>query len=386
MDGSLSPAQVERWTRIGTLSALAMLLGYLECFVPIPIPGVKLGLANIAVLVALAAHDLPGAFFVGLVKVLATGLLFGNPVTFAYSLTGTLLAFAFMAPLSLLPTMRLWMVSVVGALAHEAGQLMVAHALLGTPLVWYSAPVLAVAGCITGLLCGIAAERTAGLLIGDVPPAEATEASAPDAQQLREPRASADGRPNTLRTTLLMCLFLAFVVVVMHASSNTALAACLVATIAACLVARLSPRTLGAALAPTLPIALVTFVAQMASTQQGTPLVTLGSLTLTAEALRETLVMLVRLCSITCTSVAVVSLTGRDGLAAAAKILLKPLCACGVPTQGPELALATALNLATTIAEDLPQANRHAFLTKEFWTEELPATTRKLYELASKER
>lgn len=386
MDASLSPTQVQRWTRIGVLSALAMLLGYLECFIPIPIPGVKLGLANIAVLVALAAHNLPGAFFVGLVKVLATGLLFGNPVTLAYSLTGTLLAFVCMAPLSLLPTMRLWMVSVVGALAHEAGQLLVAQALLGTPLVWYSAPVLAIAGCVTGLLCGIAAERTAGLLIGDVPPAEASVASAPDAQQLREPRASADGRPNTLRTTLLMCLFLAFVVVVMHASSNTALAACLVATIAACLVAHLRPHTLGATLAPTLPIALVTLVAQVANTQQGTPIITLGALTLTREALRQTLVMVVRLLSITCTSVAVVSLTGREGLAAAAKVLLRPLRACGIPTQGPELALATALNLATTIVQDLPQTDRHAFLTREFWAEELPATTRELYELASKER
>lgn len=385
MDASLSPTQVQRWTRIGVLSALAMLLGYLECFIPIPIPGVKLGLANIAVLVALAAHDLPGAFFVGLVKVLATGLLFGNPVTLAYSLTGTLLAFVCMAPLSLLPTMRLWMVSVVGALAHEAGQLLVAQALLGTPLVWYSAPVLAIAGCVTGLLCGIAAERTASLLIGDVPPVEAPEASAPGAQRLREPRAGADRRPNTLRTTLLMCLYLLFVVVVMHTRGNAALAACLAVTLVVCLVAHLHPHTLGAALAPTLPIALVTLVAQVASTQQGTPIITLGALTLTREALRQTLVMVVRLLSITCTSVAVVSLAGREGLAAAAKVLLRPLRACGVPTQGPELALATALNLATTIVQDLPQTDRHVFLTREFWTEELPATTRDLYEKASRE-
>jgi len=385
MDGSLSPTQVERWTRIGALSALAMLLGYLECFIPIPIPGVKLGLANIAVLVALAAHDLPGAFFVGLVKVLATGLLFGNPVTLAYSLTGTLLAFVCMAPLSLLPTMRLWMVSVVGALAHEAGQLMVAHALLGTPLVWYSAPVLAVAGCITGLLCGIAAERTAELLLGAMPTGVGLEDTGPKAEAPIQPDAGATPRePHAARAVLLMGLYLLFVVVFMHARSNVALAACLATTLATCLAARLSPHALVAALAPTLPIALVTFVAQMASAQQGTPLVTLGSLTLTAEALRETLVMLVRLCSITCTSVAVVSLTGRDGLAAAAKILLKPLRACGVPTQGPELALATAMSLATSIAEGLPSTDRRAFLTREFWTEELPATTRDLYERASR--
>ena len=384
MDGTLSPTQTERWTRIGVLSALAMLLGYLECFIPIPIPGVKLGLANIAVLVALAAHDLPGTLFVGLVKVLATGLLFGNPVTLAYSLTGTLLAFVCMAPLSLLPTMRLWMVSVVGALAHEAGQLLVAQTLLGTPLVWYSAPALAVAGCVTGLLCGIAAERTADLLLADAPPADISKPVNQGSRLPSKTEVTANDDPGTLRAGLLMVLYLLFVVVVMHARSSVAIISCLAVTLAACLTARLSLRALGAALAPTLPIALVTFVAQTASAQQGTPLVTLGVLTLTHEALRQTLVMLVRLCSITCTSVAVVSLAGRDGLAAAAEVLLRPLRTCGVPTQGPELALTTAISLATSIAEGLPTTDRRAFLTREFWTEELPATTRDLYERASR--
>ena len=385
MDTALSPAQAARWTRIGALSALAMLLGYLECFIPIPIPGVKLGLANIAVLVALAAHDLSGAFFVGLVKVMATGLLFGNPVTLAYSLTGTLLAFSCMAPLSLLPTMRLWMVSVVGALAHEAGQLMVAHALLGTPLVWYGAPVLAVAGCATGLLCGLAAERTAELLL-DATPTDATQmTAAPKADLHGKPDAGTKPQePHVVRALLLIGLYLLFVACAMHARSNVALAACVAVTLAACAAARLRPRALSTALAPALPIVLLTFVAQVASARQGTPIVTVGALTLTVEALRETLIMLVRLCSITCTSVAVVSLAGRDGLAAAAEVLLRPLRTCGVPTQGPELALTTAISLATSIAEGLPTTDRRAFLTREFWTEELPATTRDLYERASR--
>ena len=158
---SLTPLEAQRWTRIGALSALAMVLGYVESFVPLPLPGLKLGLANIPILVALREHDVRGAACVALVKVLATGLLFGNPLTLAYSTAGTALSLAFMAPLSLLPTMRLEMVSVVGALAHETGQLLVAQALLGTPLVWYGAPPLAVAGCVTGLLCGTAARRVA---------------------------------------------------------------------------------------------------------------------------------------------------------------------------------------------------------------------------------
>lgn len=69
---SLTPQEAHRWVRIGVLSALAMLLGYAETFIPIPIPGVKLGLANIAVLVALDGHDISGAFAISAIKVLST--------------------------------------------------------------------------------------------------------------------------------------------------------------------------------------------------------------------------------------------------------------------------------------------------------------------------
>ena len=58
---TLTPQEEERWARVGALAALAMVLGYLETFVPIPIPGVKLGLANVAVLLALAQGDVWGA-------------------------------------------------------------------------------------------------------------------------------------------------------------------------------------------------------------------------------------------------------------------------------------------------------------------------------------
>ena len=160
----LTPTETLRWTRVGMLAALAIILGYLETFVPIPIPGVKLGLANIAVLIALGQGDTRGAFGIAVIKVLASGLLFGSPVMMAYSATGTLLAFACMAPLAPLPTMHLAMVSVVGGLAHEIGQLLVAMLMLGTPLVWYGAPLLELAGVVTGALCGIVAARTCDLL------------------------------------------------------------------------------------------------------------------------------------------------------------------------------------------------------------------------------
>ena len=378
----LSPVEAMRWKRIGALSALAMLLGYLESFVPVPIPGVKLGLANIAVLVALAGRDVSGAFFVGLVKVLATGLLFGNPVTLAYSVTGTLLAFALMAPLSLLPTMRLWMVSVVGALAHETGQLLVAQLLLGTPLVWYSAPVLAVAGCLTGLFCGIAAERAAALL--DAVP-QAGGAESPKRGELPPATIPSDhpaSAPNAgaIPALLVLGIYLLFVALVMHARTLVPLATCLSTTLVACIAAHLRPGTLWKALAPALPIAAVTFVAQIASAQQGDVLLMLGSIAVTREAARATIVMLARLACITCGSVAVVGIIGRERLGICAHLALAPLRAAGLRTQGPELAFATALQLVALLADELPRTyTGRDLLTRVFWNEKLPEIARDLY-------
>ena len=92
---------VRRWARVGILAALALVLSYIEMFIPlpVPVPGIKLGLANIAVLMALEVLDVKSAAAVALVKVLASGFLFGNPVMMLYSAGGTVLAFAVMAAL-----------------------------------------------------------------------------------------------------------------------------------------------------------------------------------------------------------------------------------------------------------------------------------------------
>lgn len=138
------------WERVGALVALALVLGYLESFVPLPIPGVKLGLANIAILVALYELGARATLCVCVVKVLAVGLLFGSPLMIAYSALGSLLALGGMAPLSRLRTLHPAMTSVVGGILHELGQLCVAWWLLGTSLVWYGAPPLLVVGALTG--------------------------------------------------------------------------------------------------------------------------------------------------------------------------------------------------------------------------------------------
>ena len=98
---AMSLDEARLWARVGVLAALALVLSYIETFIPlpVPVPGIKLGLANVAVLVALELIDVKSALFVAAIKVLAAGFLFGNPLMMAYSAGGTILAFAFMAAL-----------------------------------------------------------------------------------------------------------------------------------------------------------------------------------------------------------------------------------------------------------------------------------------------
>ena len=165
---SLSRDEARRWARVGVLASLALVLGYIETFIPlpVPVPGIKLGLANIAVLAAIELVDLKGAAAVATVKVLAAGFLFGNPLMMLYSAGGTLLAFAGMATLSRIRGLSIVLVAIAGAVLHNVGQIAVASVILGTPLIWWSAPILVVAAFATGAITGAAARYAIDCLGG----------------------------------------------------------------------------------------------------------------------------------------------------------------------------------------------------------------------------
>lgn len=150
----------QRLARTSMLAATALVLSYLETMIPLPagIPGIKLGLANIAVVTALFTLDVRSAAAVAAVKVVASGLLFGSPAMLIYSLGGMTCAFAAMVALWTIPGVGLVPVSMFAAVAHNAGQLAVAACVLHTPAAFLNLPVLAVAACITGGLTGTAAE------------------------------------------------------------------------------------------------------------------------------------------------------------------------------------------------------------------------------------
>lgn len=149
-----------RLARVSLLCACALVLSYLETMIPLPVavPGIKLGLANVAVVVALYTLDAKSAGAVALVKVFASGFLFGSPMMLVYSLGGTVLAFIGMVALAAVPGVDLVPVSMLAAVLHNVGQLGVAAMALQTPAVFINLGVLGVAACVTGGITGAVAE------------------------------------------------------------------------------------------------------------------------------------------------------------------------------------------------------------------------------------
>ncbi len=135
----------------GMLVALAFLLSYVETLIPFSfaIPGIKLGLANLVVITALYCLGEKGAFVISIVRIMLTGLTFTSLSVMLYSLGGGLLSFLCMVYAKRLTPLGITGVSVLGGVAHNLGQLLVAA------LVMYYFPALLAAGTAAGALIGI---------------------------------------------------------------------------------------------------------------------------------------------------------------------------------------------------------------------------------------
>lgn len=144
----------------GLLLCLALVFSYLEAQLPLsflPVPGIRLGFANLVVTFCAYVCDLKTALSVSVARVLITALLFGNWSAFWFSLCGALFAFALLA---LLLTFARNTVSTLGvsaacAAAHNTGQLLAAAVLMKSAAVFSYYPVLLIAGTVTGTLTGI---------------------------------------------------------------------------------------------------------------------------------------------------------------------------------------------------------------------------------------
>ena len=147
-----------RLTLYGMMIALAFVFSYLEHLIPfnIGIPGVKLGLGNIVVLLSLYTLGTSGAFLIAVLRILLIGLTFGGMFSMFYSLAGGLLSFTIMALLKRWKIFGVTGVSICGGVCHNVGQLIVAMLVLETGSVWYYFPVLFVTGALTGTAIGAA--------------------------------------------------------------------------------------------------------------------------------------------------------------------------------------------------------------------------------------
>ena len=170
MQNRLSPAR--RVALSAVLCALSLLFSYLESFIPMPIPGMKIGLANLIPLLLLPSLGAPTAACVSLLRIGLSALLFGSPVSFLYSLAGGVVSFAVMALVFRLRFFGLTGVSVLGGVCHNLGQIVVAILALGTRRVLVLTPWLILSGTVAGLAVGLLAVlilprlRRAGVLPG----------------------------------------------------------------------------------------------------------------------------------------------------------------------------------------------------------------------------
>ncbi len=143
----------------GLLTALAMILSYIEHLVPMSfaVPGVKLGLPNIAIVFALYKLSFKDAAIISLLRVFLSAILFGNMFSLAYSLIGAVLSLLVMALLKGSRKFSPTGVSVAGGLAHNMGQIAVAVFVLETSRLVYYLPVLCLSGTVAGVCIGLAA-------------------------------------------------------------------------------------------------------------------------------------------------------------------------------------------------------------------------------------
>jgi len=144
--------------RLGLLTAVAIVLGYFEHLLPVSgIPGVKLGLANTVLLYALYLLDVPSAILLMFLKVGVSGFLFGGPAAMLYSFAGGVFSLIVMIFARKMPGFSVVGVSVLGAVAHNIGHMLIAIFVVETRAILAYLPVLIIAAAITGTLTGLIA-------------------------------------------------------------------------------------------------------------------------------------------------------------------------------------------------------------------------------------
>lgn len=142
---------------LGMLIALAFVFSYIESLIPIRIgiPGAKLGLANLVVIIALYLLGEKEAFLLSIIRIILVGFTFSNTTMMLYSLAGGILSFCVMYIAKRSKKLSMTGVSVVGGVFHNVGQILVAMWAVNTTSLIYYFPLLMITGVVAGVVIGI---------------------------------------------------------------------------------------------------------------------------------------------------------------------------------------------------------------------------------------
>ena len=146
-----------RTAYFGVFTALALILSYVETLIPISfgVPGIKLGLANLVIVVVLYTYGGREALLLSVTRILLSGFLFGSLSMIFYSLAGGVLSLAVMVFLRRLGGFSVQGISMAGGVFHNIGQLLLAVVVVETYQVGYYVPVLLISGLVTGMVIGV---------------------------------------------------------------------------------------------------------------------------------------------------------------------------------------------------------------------------------------
>lgn len=141
----------------GLFIALAFIFSYIESLFPIPfpVPGIKLGLANLVVIIAIYGIGIKEAFVLSMVRILLVGFTFRDPSTLLFSFAGGVLSWLTMVIFKKLKLFSMVGVSIIGGIAHNIGQIIVAIMYVNNTSLVYYLPFLMIAGVVSGTLIGI---------------------------------------------------------------------------------------------------------------------------------------------------------------------------------------------------------------------------------------
>ena len=141
----------------GVFTALALIFSYVESIIPINfgIPGVKLGLANLIIVITLYKMSIKEAYILSLVRIVLAGFMFGNLFAILYSLSGGMLSLTIMCILKKTNKFSVFGVSMAGGVFHNIGQLLMAAIVLESVSIGYYFPVLLLSGLVTGFVIGV---------------------------------------------------------------------------------------------------------------------------------------------------------------------------------------------------------------------------------------